>query len=122
VSANMPQRPVGDKGSETVEALIPVCRDRDGAVKSAVAEALGKIGDPRAITVLIKFFRDPSKTVRETAGTALISIGQPSVDPLIDCLKDKDFVVRLSRGPRTRGMTTDYQSPNLVRILKLSMP
>ncbi len=25
-----------------------VCRDRDGAVKSAAAEALGKIGDPKA--------------------------------------------------------------------------
>ena len=32
------------------------CRDRDGAVKSAAAEALGRIGDARAVPGLIKLF------------------------------------------------------------------
>ena len=90
-------------------ALLFACRDRDGAVKSAAAEALGKIGDPKAVPALIKLFRDSSKTVRETAGTALVYIGQPSVDPLIENLNDKDFVVRCHAARALGGMTTDYQ-------------
>ena len=85
------------------------CRDRDGAVKSAAAEALGRIADPRAVPALIKLFRDSSKIVRETAGTALVYIGLPSVDPLIACFQDKDFVVRCHAARALGGMTTDYQ-------------
>lgn len=97
------------RDKKAVDALILACRDRDGAVKSAAAEALGKIGDPKAVPALIKLFRDTSKIVRETAGTALVYIGQPSVDPLIDCFKDKDFVVRCHAARALGGMTTDYQ-------------
>src|SRR5437867_1884614 len=97
------------KNTRTVDALIVACRDRDGAVKSAAAEALGKMGDPKAIPALIKLFRDSSKTVRETAGTALVTIGAPSVDALIECLKDKDFVVRCHGARALGGMTNDYQ-------------
>jgi hypothetical protein len=78
-------------------------------VKSAAAEALGKIGDSAAVPALIKLFRDSSKIVRETAGTALVYIGQASVDPLIETLKDKDFVVRCHAARALGGMTTDYQ-------------
>lgn len=99
----------GIKNPKAVDALIAACRDRDGAVKSAAAEALGKIGDAKAVPALIKLFRDSSKIVRETAGTALIYIGQPSVDPLIENLKDKDFVVRCHAARALGGMTTDYQ-------------
>jgi HEAT repeat protein len=97
------------RDARAVDALLFACRDRDGAVKSAAAEALGKIGDPKAVPALIKLFRDSSKTVRETAGTALVYIGQASVDPLIDGLKDKDFVVRCHAARALGGMTTDYQ-------------
>jgi len=89
--------------------LTFACRDRDGAVKSAAAEALGKIGDPKAIPALVKLFRDSSKIVRETAGIALVAIGQPSVDLLLETLKDKDFVVRCHAARALGGMTTDYQ-------------
>ncbi|MEK7300743.1 MAG: HEAT repeat domain-containing protein, partial [Nitrospirota bacterium] len=97
------------RDKSAVDALIAVCRDRDGAVKSAVAEALGKIRDAKAVPALIKLFRDSSKIVRETAGTALICIGQPSVNPLVEALKDKDFVVRCHAARALGGMTTDYQ-------------
>ena len=97
------------KDAKAVDALLTVCRDRDGAVKSAAAEALGKIGDAKAIPVLVKLFRDTSKIVRETAGTALVAIGEPSIGPLIECLHDKDFVVRCHGVRALGGMTTDYQ-------------
>ncbi|MCS6897505.1 MAG: HEAT repeat domain-containing protein, partial [Nitrospira sp.] len=47
--------------------------------------------------------------VRETAGTALVYIGEPSVDSLIESLSDKDFVVRCHAARALGGMTTDYQ-------------
>ncbi len=94
---------------QAVQGLMIVCRDRDGAVKSAAAEALGKIGDPRAIPTLIKLFKDTSKIARETAGTALMYIGVPSVDALLETLKDPHFVVRCHGVRALGGMTTDYQ-------------
>src|SRR4029078_8546159 len=66
-------------------------------------------GDPKAVPVMIKLFRDTSKIVRETAGTALVYIGEPSVDPLIEFFKDKDCVVRCHAARALGGMTTDYQ-------------
>jgi HEAT repeat protein len=94
---------------QAVKGLIVVCRDRDGAVKSAAAEALGKIGDPQAVPTLIKLFKDTSKIARETAGTALMYIGIPSVDALLETLKDPHFVVRCHGVRALGGMTTDYQ-------------
>ena len=97
------------KDPEAIKGLIIACRDRDGAVKSAAAEALGKIGDAKAVPALIKLFKDTSKIVRETAGTALTYIGEPSVDSLLDTLKDPHFVVRCHGVRALGGMTTDYQ-------------
>ncbi|MBI3603822.1 MAG: HEAT repeat domain-containing protein [Nitrospirae bacterium] len=97
------------KDASAVEPLMVACRDRDGAVKSAAAEALGKIGGAKAVPALLKLFKDSSKTVRETAGTALVAIGLPSVQPLIQTLKDPDYVVRCHAARALGGMTTDYQ-------------
>ncbi len=97
------------KDARAVDPLIAACRDRDGAVKSAAAEALGKIRAAKAVPALVKLFRDTSKTVRETAGTALVTIGEPSVDPLFEALADRDFVVRCHAVRALGGMTTDYQ-------------
>ena len=83
--------------------------DRGGGGKCGAAEGWEKVGDGKAVPALIKLFRDSSKIVRETAGTALICIGQASVNPLVEALKDKDFVVRCHAARALGGMTTDYQ-------------
>ncbi len=98
------------KDSQAVQGLMIVAgRDRDGAVKSAAAEALGRIGDSKAVPTLIKLFKDTSKIVRETAGTALLYIGEDSIPALIETLKDPHFVVRCHGVRALGGMTTDYQ-------------
>jgi len=97
------------KDPQAVQGLIIACRDRDGAVKSAATEALGRIGDAKAVPALVKLFKDTSKIVRETAGTALMHIGEPSVDALLQSLKDPHFVVRCHAVRALGGMTTDYQ-------------
>ena len=109
-SGNRPRKALGNlKDPQAVQGLIIACRDRDGAVKSSAAEALGKIGDAKAVPALIKLFKDTSKIVRETAGTALVHIGEPSVDALLQSLKDPHFVVRCHAVRSLGGMTTDYQ-------------
>jgi len=98
------------KDSQAVQGLMIVAgRDRDGAVKSAAAEALGRIGDSKGVPALIKLFKDTSKIVRETAGTALLYIGEESIPALIETLKDPHFVVRCHGVRALGGMTTDYQ-------------
>src|SRR5438046_9819245 len=81
----------------------------------AASEALGKIGEPGAVPALIKLFKDSSKTARETAGTALVAIGKPSVGPLIDSFQDKDFVVRCNAARALAGMMSDYQTGRSLR-------
>jgi len=97
------------KDLRAIDPLIVALRDRDGAVKSAAAEALGLMRDAKAVPVLVKLFGDSSKTVRETAGTALVAIGMPCVEALLQALKDSDYVVRCHAARALGGMTSDYQ-------------
>ena len=97
------------KDPQAGKGLSVACRDRDGAGKAAAAESLGRIGDQTAVSFLIKLFKDPSKIVRETAGTALVYIGEESIPALIETLKAPHFVVRCHGVRALGGMTTDYQ-------------
>ncbi len=58
-------------------------------------EALGKIGDKRAVELLIKALEDEYGGVREEAAEALGRIGDKrAVEPLIKALEDKDVYFR----------------------------
>lgn len=67
----------GDKATtEVVMALLwGDQRDDEARVRWAAADALGKIGDERAIDVLAKAMDDPDQRVREAAVIALKAIG-----------------------------------------------
>lgn len=69
--------------------------DVDGDVRSSAAEALGQIGDVRAVEPLVAALRDPEGYVRNRAAWALGQIGDAqAVEPLIAALRDKDWDVR----------------------------
>jgi len=57
-----------------VEPLIQALKDKDHYVRQYAAEALGAIGDPRAIAPLIKALKDEHKQVRQCAIQALEKI------------------------------------------------
>jgi len=57
-----------------VEPLIAALKDAEWRVREAAAEALGKIGDPRAVEPLIDALQDKEWFVQRTAAEALISI------------------------------------------------
>jgi len=59
-------------------------------VRSEAAEALGEIGDPRAVEPLIKSLSDKDPFVRSTSADALAKIGEQSLEPLILSLWEND--------------------------------
>ncbi|MCP4544323.1 MAG: hypothetical protein GY832_45005 [Chloroflexi bacterium] len=67
----------------------------DANVRRAAAEALGVIGDFRAIEPLIRALGDEDEDVRQTAATALVTMADPkAVEPLIQVLEDEDAGMR----------------------------
>ena len=71
--------------------------DKGREVAQTAAEALGKIGDPRAVEALITALKDESVSdnVRQAAGEALGKIGDArAVEPLIAILKNGSSDVR----------------------------
>jgi HEAT repeat protein len=104
-------------------------RDRDGSVRTIAAEALGRLGDPKAIKGLMALFKDSSKLVRVAATIALMQIGEATVEPLMAGLKDENFQVRLHSVQALGGITSDYPTgrswlkdsrpvPGLIALLK----
>ena len=84
-----------------VEGLIKILQyDNDWSVKGDAAQALGEIGDEKAVESLIQVLftlAPPVNTVTEAKnvvdaqdkiGDALVTIGAPAVNPLIHVLKE----------------------------------
>jgi len=68
---------------------------KNRAARQAAAEALGKLGDTRAVEPLVAALRGEDVEVRRTAAWALGEIGDArAVDPLIAALGDEDAEVR----------------------------
>jgi len=87
---------LGEIGDDrAVEPLIKALKDED--VRMVVLWALGNIGDERAVKPLIEVLKGdgtPNYSVIWRATDALVTIGEPAVEPLILALKDEDVVVR----------------------------
>jgi len=80
-------------GAPAVEPLIDALNYPDRRMRAA--DALGGIGDPRAVEPLIAALKYESSSVRANAAEALGKIGGPSVvEALAAALKDEDVVVR----------------------------
>lgn len=62
---------------EVVAALIATLNDIDPSVRCNAASALGRIGDPAAVPMLIENLTHPNPWVREAAVDALKEIGTP---------------------------------------------
>jgi len=82
-------------GQPAVDSLIKRLEDSDKYVRKKAAEALGKIGDKRAVEPLIKALGDSEWYVRWKAAEALGKIGDKrAVEPLIKALGDSEKLVR----------------------------
>jgi HEAT repeat protein len=90
-------------GNSALGALVFAVEHGDGEMRRAATEALGCLGDPRAIDPLITALEDDHRLVRQAAAESLgkittqledAALGAQVVEPLIVALEDKDEDVR----------------------------
>ncbi|MFX1295839.1 MAG: HEAT repeat domain-containing protein [Promethearchaeota archaeon] len=82
------------KDRKAVGPLLQILKDQDKQVRKKVVIALGKIGDPKAIDPLIACFQINNYSAWREITWALGELGNMTIDPLINCLKDKNNRVR----------------------------
>jgi HEAT repeat protein len=83
------------KNVEAVQPLIALINNEDPFLSRQVAVALGKLGDPRAIDLLIGILKNNKDSlVQREAAEALAKIGKPSAKPLIGILNDDNYFAR----------------------------
>jgi len=124
-------------GAPAVEPLIASLKDPKSKIRGRAAEALGRIGDTRAVEPLIACLKQPGTDqpaadgqdmsnsdesddqkkaradedaqVRQKASEALGKLGPPAVEPLMTCLDEKDPSVS-SLAATALGQTHDARA------------
>jgi HEAT repeat protein len=79
---------------ERLDLLEEGLKSQHETVRRAAAQALGRLGDARAVEPLIQALVDVDEKVREAAAQALGRLGEISLEPLIQALVDVDADVR----------------------------
>lgn len=105
-------RPVAQlKEERNVDGLMSVLlRNMDDDMREAAAQALGSLGDTRAVDSLIESLADPAPRVRKEAAKALGKIkAPPSIEHLIRLLVDRSDIVVRAAATALRGFR-DSQS------------
>lgn len=99
------------RGKRDVGGLIKaLAYTKDSAVRRRAAQALGGIGDTRAVEPLIAGLRDSDQEVRRAAADALGRTPDArAVEPLLAALKDKDGQVQLAAA-HALGSTRDVRA------------
>ncbi|NTU99667.1 MAG: HEAT repeat domain-containing protein [Methanoregulaceae archaeon] len=84
--------------------------------------ALGKIGDPPAISALVNALADRSADVRQVAISALSNQGERAIPLLTDRLYDPDRFIRRRAVLALAGMKDEGVLPILLRALVTADP
>jgi len=85
---------ISSLGGSAFEPLLEALHYKDKVARAVAAEALGELGDRRAVEPLIDVLKDGSSLVREKAADALGELGDTrAVEPLIKAIDDKDLKV-----------------------------
>jgi len=87
-------------GNQVFDPLLKILREAGGGQsrrRASAAEALGYLGDKRAVPPLIEMLRDADADIRARAAGALGRLGdRTALEPLLSVLKDKVSVVQLN--------------------------
>ena len=85
-------------GKRAVEALGKALTSKDDSKRWEVSKALGQIGDPGAVGILIRALEDKVFDVRWLAAEGLIKIGRPAIAPLLRAYIEKPDSLWLQEG------------------------
>ena len=107
-------------GLRVVTPLVNMLGDSniDKISRNFAAEALGKLGDQRAVDPLIKALQDSERWVHRSAAEALGKLGDTrAVEPLIEALRDSEKQVSQAAA-KALGMLGDRRAVGpLIKIL-----
>lgn len=88
---------IGSAAEEALEGLVAALKDTSQSVRLLAIDALGEIGDSRAVAPLVALLDDKSDDVREAAVDALGQIGEPALEALREAYLATDSLrVRLA--------------------------
>jgi HEAT repeat protein/pimeloyl-ACP methyl ester carboxylesterase len=86
-------------GRAALAALVHLCKDPVGGVRSAAAAALGGTTDPAALAALVHLCQDPVRGVRWAAAEALKGTTDPAaIGALLRMCEDRESDVRVAAG------------------------
>jgi HEAT repeat protein len=94
---------------EGLGLLLPLFRDEAGFVRAAAVEAVANMPGPEAIGPLVSLLSD-EEIEGPPLARALVAIGAPAVEPLIDTLAGGDMGVRSSRVLEALGGLRDRRA------------
>ena len=77
--------------ARAVEPLIIALTDAETRVRWAAVNSLGELKDARSVESLIMALKDEDSTVRDAAAQALLDVGTPAVEPLLEALENQDL-------------------------------
>ena len=107
---------LGRLGPIAVQALLTALDDaRTAAERGGAGDALGRIGDSRAVSRLLRALEDPAMTVRRTSMVALLRLEAMNAVPRIARLLEEDE----SGGVRViaAGVLGKFEDPRAVPAL-----
>jgi HEAT repeat protein len=103
---------IGSVAADEIDVLIKQLRSSKMTQRLAAAKALGEKKDPRAVNPLVSVLKkDANWDVRLAAENALVSIGPPSVAPLVQILKEEKECFPRRRAARALKELRDTCDP-----------
>lgn len=110
---------VRDYGDAAVVPLIKALKDNDKEIRIGAAEALGPLGDLRAVEPLSECLKDKDWNVRSQSAGSLGKLGEKTVaDSLVGCLNDPSKEVRLEVVKALKNLADEEAFNPLVKFLK----
>jgi HEAT repeat protein len=95
------------RAKRDIEGLVSAFRDGDPDVRMAAARALGELRDPRAIEALVIALEDRDYKISKISVDALIKIGPPVVEPLMELLRRLPSDLQMSKMPKWHSRESD---------------
>ena len=111
------------QGPRAVDALLLALESDDADARADAAEALGSIGDRRALQPLRDRLKDPEDEVRMRAAVALVKIGDDQLFPeVVKSLRDDDPRSIIGAALILGRIADKSVVPNLVEAFKTDDP